>query len=661
MINFLRKGKSGGSSITSMKKFSTIEEMQLDTSAKENDKALVYRSEIQNMNESTETQYITFPETVTLPSAFTDNIYTRLRAVDSSKMFDGNIMFDSSSFRFDGWSDSGRIRVNYSSSDGITYVRNSFSGDNGDLTNPVDLGTVVKGEEGNFNDTLGYFMQVGGNVFEGIYKYKTNLTDTTKFRFLYLKDLKYKLENYTLKSVTVEKDLEAPVFEINKILKVIEKFKKDTNNTSDHFIIFLNTSGELCFMVKNSSNYISRLAYSWEGQFLGLLGSYTNSNLSYSLCKIDLENENYTFINAYLSNTNLYFYYNSNKYYILPFTDIITVPINITDNLSSFSTSIAVGGNTTTQDYTSLSTTNNICRQYDAYIPDNTQLDVSSDYVYEKTFYGKNGVQTGTLQKNDDLSASQLNQRISIWNKINNCTIGVTDLTTCFRNNKDIITIPLIDTSKVTNMTSIFEGCSSLKTIPLIDTSSTTNMNSMFHSCTNLEEIPLIDTSNVTSLQYTFYKCSSLTKIPSIDTSKVINTSCMFYYCTNLKTISVSNFPKATGMNETFTDCSSLTDIPEMNTPLVNNMSSIFRNCTSLKNVPVLDLSSLLYFSNMFKNCPVLTDESLNNILSSLSKATKITSNKTLKYVGLTEAQANTCKTLSNYSAFTSAGWTTGY
>ena len=114
-------------------------------------------------------------------------------------------------------------------------------------------------------------------------------------------------------------------------------------------------------------------------------------------------------------------------------------------------------------------------------------------------------------------------------------------------------------------------------------------------------------------------------------------------------------------MNETFTDCSSLTDIPEMNTPLVNNMSSIFRNCTSLKNVPVLDLSSLLYFSNMFKNCPALTDESLNNILSSLSKATKITSNKTLKYVGLTEAQANTCKTLSNYSAFTSAGWTTGY
>ena len=35
-----------------------------------------------------------------------------------------------------------------------------------------------------------------------------------------------------------------------------------------------------------------------------------------------------------------------------------------------------------------MSTTNNICRQYDAYIPDNTQLDVSSDYVYEKNTNG---------------------------------------------------------------------------------------------------------------------------------------------------------------------------------------------------------------------------------------------------------------------------------
>lgn len=646
MINFLRKGKSGGSSITSMKKFSTIEEMQLDTSAKENDKALVYRSEIQNMNESTETQYITFPETVTLPSAFTDNIYTRLRAVDSSKMFDGNIMFDSSSFRFDGWSDSGMIRVNYSSSDGITYVRNSFSGDNGDLTNPVDLGTVVKGKEGNFNDTLGYFMQVGGNVFEGIYKYKTNLTDTTKFRFLYLKDLKYKLENYTLKSVTVEKDLEAPVFEINSILKVIEKFKKDTNNNSSYINIFLNASGELCFMSNNSSNYVSSIAYSWEGQFLGFLGSRVDSNLSYNIYKIDLQNENYTFINTYLSNTDLYFYYSSKKYYILPFTDIITVPVSITDNLTSFSTLISIGGNTTTQNHTSLSTTNNICRQYDAYIPENTQLDVSSDYVYEKTFYGKNGIETGILTQ--DISSSFADINAEVYSKIRNTynnmeprILSDSDKTI----DKNIYFIPtnskgqpLLDTSNVTNMYSMFERCKKLVTIPLLNTSKATNMTSTFRSCTNLITIPLLDISNATTVHGMFATCTSLIDVPLLDTSHV------------------------TTIDELFCDCSSLTAIPTLNTSSATTMKNMFNDCTNLTTVPVLDTSKVTDMSNIVVNCPNLSEESLNNILKMCANATKVSSYyKTLKSVGLSEKQVTKCKTLSNYSAVTSAGWTTGY
>ena len=41
--------------------------------------------------------------------------------------------------------------------------------------------------------------------------------------------------------------------------------------------------------------------------------------------------------------------------------------------------------------------------------------------------------------------------------------------------------------------------------------------------------------------------------------------------------------------------------------------------------------------------------------------ATSHTGTKTLKHIGLTSEQADKCKTLSNYSAFISAGWTTGY
>ena len=165
-----------------VKLFETVEEMQADENSKEGDLAVVYRSEIQNMTVDTQVQYITFPETVTLPQAVIESYYCMLRAVDDSAMFDGNIQLSKTSFRFDGYSESGMIRVQYSSSDGITYTRTRFSGDSGDLTNPVDFGTTIQvymPEE--WNDNFGYFMQVGGNVFDGLYEYELTLGEYYKY------------------------------------------------------------------------------------------------------------------------------------------------------------------------------------------------------------------------------------------------------------------------------------------------------------------------------------------------------------------------------------------------------------------------------------------------------------------------------------------------
>lgn len=164
--------EGSGSSTTGVKLFETEEEMQADSTAQEGDLAVVYREEIQNMTVDTETQYITFPETVTLPEAFTGDVHCILRAVDETVMFDGQVMLNQSMFNFSGYIDGGMITVRYTSSDGITYNRDEFMTDSGELTNPVDLGAVVKvymPEE--WNDILGYFMQAGGNVFDGLYEY----------------------------------------------------------------------------------------------------------------------------------------------------------------------------------------------------------------------------------------------------------------------------------------------------------------------------------------------------------------------------------------------------------------------------------------------------------------------------------------------------------
>lgn len=99
----------------------------------------------------------------------------------------------------------------------------------------------------------------------------------------------------------------------------------------------------------------------------------------------------------------------------------------------------------------------------------------------------------------------------------------------------------------------------------------------------------------------------------------------------------------------------------QLDTSNVTNMSYLFSGCTNLTTIPLLDTSKVTNMQYMFDDCINLTDESLNNILMMCKNATSYTDTKTLKYLGLISAQANKCKTLSNYQAFLNAGWTTGY
>ena len=422
--------ESGGST-SRVKLFNTAAEMNSSTGNTEGDLALVYKNEQQNMPADMEVTAITFPETVTLPAAFTDSAYGRLRSVDSSVMFDGNCGLSKTSFNFDSFSHTGMIRASYTSEDGITYTRTSLQGDSGDLDNPVTLPTAVKvGGANEWNDNFGYFMQIGTSVFEGIYIYKNN---------------------------------------------------------------------------------------SWK---------------------------------------------------LAP-----------------------------------------------------TQLAATSDYVYKQLlFYGKNGLESGTLGIPDN---SFVDTTAKVYNEIQNQYDNMeprilTDDDKTIDKNIDFIPVkrdgtPLLDTSKVTNMESMFRGCSNLTAIPLLDTSKVTNMYNMFDNCSSLTTIPQLDTSSATDMSYMFDNCSSLTTIPQLDTSS------------------------ATDMPYMFHNCSNLTIIPELNTSNVTDMSYMFYGCTNL------------------------SDDSLNIIMQMCINATSYTKTKTLKYIGLTSEQADKCKTLSNYSAFTSAGWTTGY
>lgn len=163
-----------------------------------------------------------------------------------------------------------------------------------------------------------------------------------------------------------------------------------------------------------------------------------------------------------------------------------------------------------------------------------------------------------------------------------------------------------------------------------------TSMNNMFESDSDLKYFPLVDTSKVQTLYRTFYG-SRLEKLPKLDFSSVINLNYTFYSCQNLETF------------------------PEVDTRNVGFISNAFTNCEKLKNFPILDTSKCTSLSG-FGNCPSLSDESLNNILYMCAHSAVTTgSNKKLRTIGLSQAQATICQGLSNYQAFLDAGWTTGY
>ena len=147
-------------------------------------------------------------------------------------------------------------------------------------------------------------------------------------------------------------------------------------------------------------------------------------------------------------------------------------------------------------------------------------------------------------------------------------------------------------------------------------------------------------------MSHIFQECRSLKSIPAFNTSK--NTDFTLF-------IGIAEGTEG-----------SLIEFPSIDTSKGKNFWHMCYKQKSLVTVPVLDLSGVTTVSSnladMFGLCTSLSDDSLNNIMASLATVTDTgTTNKTLKYIGLTSNQANKCKTLSNYSAFTSAGWTTGY
>ena len=629
---------------SNVKLFETQEEMQVDTTAKEGDLAVVYREEIQNMTADSQTQFLTFPETVTLPSTITESYHCMLRAADPSKMFEGNIMLDQNSFRFDGFTNTGMIRVSYTSIDGITYTREEFTGDNGELTNPVDLGTSIHCEMvEEWNDNFGYFMQVGGNIFEGLFEYETTTEQLNNDYIVLSNDFGTKL----IKSINIESKEGPSISNTYEVYVYINSFETSSEIKhgyqvyipKDYTLIynFQATMGGQCRFINGLIYTQDNKMYIWGNNF------HTDNSEYYNDISCIIE----TYENKTLVSTNTYTYKqlldmsillrNTGSYWLDYYYSEFNLPEEYSiENLYGYKTKIK-----TIQydaiikkyegefinlplDVSSTYLDASVCSNellYMAYIQVTSQLTTTKDLVYNSIYYGKDGVNEGTLTQNVSNSFADINAEV--YSKIQQV----------YNNMEPRV---LTDDNKTIDK-NIYVIPTKSDGTPLIDTSNITSMYEMFTDCINLMILPQLNTNKVTSMYRAFTDCSNLITVSQIDTSNVTN------------------------MMQAFQGCKKLTTIPQLDTSKVTNMEFMFSECSSIINIPVLDTSSVTNIYSMFWNCSNLSNDSLNNILQMCINAAVYTGTKTLRQMLLSEEQAQKCTTLSNYQAFLDAGWTTGY
>ena len=103
-----------------------------------------------------------------------------------------------------------------------------------------------------------------------------------------------------------------------------------------------------------------------------------------------------------------------------------------------------------------------------------------------------------------------------------------------FRNDKDLIFMPKVDTSNADNMTAMFSGCINLLQVPLLNTANVVHFDEMFYNCTSLTTIPQFDTSNLYSAQLMFAGCSKLVSVPLLDFTNAKELRSMLLGCSEL-------------------------------------------------------------------------------------------------------------------------------
>ena len=494
---------SGGSS--GIKIFDSIANMQNSSNSSTGDLAVVYNSTIDNITENTQFQEGTFPETVTLTTAVTDYIELQFKAVNESTMFDcwGEISsdrFNMSCYTDDGSGSYKDYRIEYTSSDGLTYTRTRFQINQEDISgNVMDFDTLIvfgsRWGEPTWDDRIGQFIKAGTTLFEGMYRY--NGTD-------------YNWANTGLTAIS--EDVYKGKFYGNNIITT------GTGNTItglnlDQLKDKVNLYSNLSYLtVKNNENLQSLFEYKED------LLRIPNINM------ININNTSYMFIECHcldnIPNFDLSNIKNSSRMFYNCY--------NLT-NIPNFNLSNVINVSGMFSNCENLTSIPNF---------DTSNVTDMSDFLY----YCFRLLNIPNFNTSNVINMSNTFRSLqNITNIPNFNTSKVTNMHNTFWGCISLEEIPNFDTSNVTDMADMFGVCYNIHNIPNFNTSKVTNMHNMFSQGSFLTTIPNFDMSNVINASEMFFSCYRITDVPILNLSKVVNITNMFADCSNLSSSAYAN------------------------------------------------------------------------------------------------------------------------
>jgi surface protein len=475
-------GGSGGGGSTeksNIYKVKTTAERDAITDMVEGDMCVVIDSTIANMKADDTPSELTFPSTVVLPEAFNDFGYCSLR--DSDNTVDVMIMMEQTSFRCDIMNGPNYVTVEYTSTDGITYTRTDTNG------NPIVLGIAIScmyPEE--WKDAFGYFLQVGGVNFSGIFTYSDNNWNYSKIGLSVLdRDLKNQIKAYSDSGV-----VEGVLF-------------KPLNNETH-----INIENTLNSLVSDSTNATS-LEGLYSAEIVGL-----NSNITSLLTLPYIRTANATSLKK--------MFYDQQKLTAL--------------DLSNFETS-------NVKDFSYMFYNNKALANLN--IP---SLNTSNGEHFDYMLYGCSSLATFDWTKLDTSKAKTMSNMFTYARSIGLPealqyinTDSAIDISGLFKYNvsQKSWNISHLNTSNVENMAELFYG-SGVTSVNMagLDTSKVTNMQGMFwgHRLASLD-LTGIDTSKVTDMSNMFDNDNGgstsgfciFDAITNLDFSSLENAQKMFY------------------------------------------------------------------------------------------------------------------------------------